>query len=180
VNQDGAHRAPGAEAPFTVRLPAEPVALPALRDALSAWLQRLQWPDEECVGIVHAANEACTNVVEHAYAFPGAGEVELSGRVHDAGLRRHVVITVEDQGEWRAPSAPGTDTWGLAMMRAFTHRVNVHARPRGTRVSMVSCAVPHAPGASRPGYGSTRRRPGPAPHRCRPDRSGPQPRRRTL
>ena len=143
---DVAHEAAGASRTarksqaLTLRVPAEPLMLRHLRASLRAWLRRLRWPQSESVAIIHAVDEACTNVIEHAYAFDGAGEIDVTGREHKDGLRRHVVIDVLDQGRWLDTS--DVDANGMTLMRGLVHRVNVHARPDGTRVSLISCAVP--------------------------------------
>jgi anti-sigma regulatory factor (Ser/Thr protein kinase) len=120
-----------------------------LRAALRAWLRRLRWPDDETTAILHAVDEACTNVIQHAYAFEDAGEIELTGREDKGGLRRHVVIDVLDRGRWRDTGTPHVGANGLAIMRGLMHRVNVRVRPEGTRVSLISCAVPQPTTSSR-------------------------------
>jgi len=112
-----------------------------------AWLRRLRWSDDESTAILHAVGEACTNVVEHAYAFDDAGEIELTAREDRQGLRRHVVIDVLDRG--RSQDIPDVGANGMAIMRGLMHRVNVQVRPDGTRVSLISCAVPQRPTSSR-------------------------------
>jgi anti-sigma regulatory factor (Ser/Thr protein kinase) len=120
-----------------------------LRAALRAWLRRLRWPDDESTAILHAVDEACTHVIEHAYAFDDAGEIELTGREDKSGLRRHVVIDVLDRGRWPDTGTPAAGANGMAIMRGLMHRVNVHVRPDGTRVSLISCAVPQPTTPSR-------------------------------
>jgi anti-sigma regulatory factor (Ser/Thr protein kinase) len=127
---------------LALRVPAGAAMLRQLRAALRAWLRRLRWPDDESTAILHAVDEACTNVVEHAYAFDDAGEIELTGREDKAGLRRHVVIDVRDRGRWPDTGTPDIAAKGMTIMRGLMHRVNVQVRPDGTCVSLVSCAVP--------------------------------------
>jgi anti-sigma regulatory factor (Ser/Thr protein kinase) len=129
---------------FTLRVAAEPAMLTVLRSRLGEWLQGLCWPDEERCALVHAVNEAGTNVIEHAGGSRRADEIELTARVHDDGLRRHVVLAVQDQGQWKASEPPSLRACGLVLMRALTHRVEVHPGRDGTRVTMVSCAVPQS------------------------------------
>ena len=84
---------------------------------------------------------------QHAYAFDDAGEIELTAREDKQGLRRHVVIDVLDRG--RSQDIPDVGANGMAIMRGLMHRVNVQVRPDGTRVSLISCAVPQRPTSSR-------------------------------
>jgi serine/threonine-protein kinase RsbW len=127
---------------FAVRAVADPAILILLRSSLEAWLRWLHWPADERCALVHAANEACTNVIEHAYGPAEAGEIELTAWVHGDGRQRQVVLAVQDQGRWQAPERSSSAVGGLALMRALTHRVDVQAGPYGTRVGIVSCAVP--------------------------------------
>src|SRR4051794_3629352 len=80
--------------------------LRVLGSGVGEWRRGLCWPDEEGCARVHAVNEAGTNVIEHAGGSRRADEIGLTARVHDDGLRRHVVLAVQDQGQWKASEPP--------------------------------------------------------------------------
>jgi serine/threonine-protein kinase RsbW len=46
-----------------------------------------------------AVDEACTNIIEHAYGIEGAGAIELTCRIQEDGLQ----VTITDQGRPFAP-----------------------------------------------------------------------------
>jgi hypothetical protein len=81
--------------------------------------------------------------------FDDAGEIEVTAREDEEGLRRHVVIDVLDQGRWRPTGTPNAGANGMAIMRGLMHLVNVLVGPDGTRVSLISCAVPQPTTSSR-------------------------------
>jgi sigma-B regulation protein RsbU (phosphoserine phosphatase) len=69
---------PEAERPLELRFPARPDELRGMRDALRAWL-RARRLDETCTGdVVMAVDEACQNVIRHAYAGDPSGVIELA------------------------------------------------------------------------------------------------------
>jgi anti-sigma regulatory factor (Ser/Thr protein kinase) len=91
-----------------------------------------------------AVDEATANVVDHAYPGQRAGPVQIVARLLAGGLRghRHVEITVRDWGRWRpVPADRGYRGRGLAMMKAFMHRVDLRCRDDGTEVVLRSPAL---------------------------------------
>lgn len=133
---------------------AEELAL-SRRD-LRRWLESRRWPVDEADDLVLAVNEAMSNVVEHAY--PPAGgtghpTVRLRGTVEvdrfgsaDDGTRR-VQVTIDDTGRWRADVHDRTDRGrprgrGFDLMENLMDEVHIVAGARGTRVELVSPAVP--------------------------------------
>jgi serine phosphatase RsbU (regulator of sigma subunit)/anti-sigma regulatory factor (Ser/Thr protein kinase)/putative methionine-R-sulfoxide reductase with GAF domain len=110
------------------RWPANPGALADVRNLLRRWLYTHGAADAEAYDIVVAAQEACANVIEHAYG-PGAASFELEAD-HDAG---RISIVVRDHGRWRAPRGENRGR-GLPMMRALMDEVDVRESERGTEV----------------------------------------------
>lgn len=76
--------------PFAVRLSPDPAGVPALLDALEAWLAGAGLPDEARLDIVLALDEAVANVIEHGYR--GApGEIEVDAALSQDGVELRVV-----------------------------------------------------------------------------------------
>ena len=83
--------------------------------------------------LVAAANEACSNSIEHAYRDSEPGRVELSA---ECGIET-VEIRVTDSGNWKPQSADrGYRGRGLDMMRALTEELDIDHSGPGTRVRM--------------------------------------------
>lgn len=74
---------------FAVRLPANSAAVPALLDALEAWLAGAGLPGEARMDIMLALDEAVANVIEHGYRGR-SGEVEVEAAVVDDGVELRV------------------------------------------------------------------------------------------
>jgi sigma-B regulation protein RsbU (phosphoserine phosphatase) len=69
---------PDASAPLELRFPARPDELRRMRDALRERLRAWQL-DEACASdVVMAVDEACQNVIRHAYAGDPGGMIELA------------------------------------------------------------------------------------------------------
>ena len=121
--------------PLRLDIPAEAGRLTGVRRALTAWLSAAAVGDELAADLVSAANEACTNSIEHAYSSEDAGRVVVTARCAHGSVR----IEVTDTGAWRPlPQDPGTRGRGLAMMRALTDEVDIDRTDAGTRVRLVS------------------------------------------
>ncbi|WP_280382281.1 SpoIIE family protein phosphatase [Nocardia wallacei] len=120
--------------PLHVDVPAEPGRLAAVRRELSAWLTAAAVPSEPAADLVAAANEACSNSIEHAYLDTPPGHMVLTA---DCSVDR-VTIEVADTGVWRPlPEDPGPRGRGLAMMRALTDELIIDHQGVGTRVRMI-------------------------------------------
>jgi len=116
-------------------VPAEADRLAGLRHELAAWLGAASVPFELATDLVAAANEACTNSIEHAYLDGTPGRVVLSA---DCALD-HVTIEVSDHGLWRPlPDDPGHRGRGIAMMHALTDELVIDHLGVGTHVQMVA------------------------------------------
>ena len=124
-------------------LPADARLLPSTRTAMLAHLQALGVDGECCEDVILALDEACANVVRHA--FPG-----LPGTYSVTAVLRpdEVVIVVEDHGQGMDPAAllraraqvdpEATSGRGLYLMRHLMSSVEVEGVEggRGTRVRM--------------------------------------------
>jgi PAS domain S-box-containing protein len=115
---------------FELDFPATPEALASMRAMLRRWLRHVGADEQEIAEIVTACGEAGTNAIEHAGTGGGAA-FKVSGRME----RRHVRLTVRDDGVWRAPRA-GDRGRGLSLMRALMDSVEVTPAPGGTTVRL--------------------------------------------
>ncbi|WP_460696851.1 SpoIIE family protein phosphatase [Nocardia thraciensis] len=120
--------------PLYMDVPAEPGRLAAVRRGLSAWLAAAAVPAELSADLVAAANEACSNSIEHAYLDTPPGHMVLTA---DCSVDQ-VTIEVADTGVWRPlPEDPGPRGRGIAMMRALTDELIIDHQGVGTRVRMI-------------------------------------------
>ncbi|HVT65565.1 MAG TPA: SpoIIE family protein phosphatase [Mycobacteriales bacterium] len=111
-------------------LPAEPGQVAAVRRALRSWVVHWGATAREADDLVHAASEAASNVVEHAYGAAG-GELTVHA-IHDAGF---VSVTVRDRGRWRPARDVGQGR-GLELIRSLVDDVDVVRAAEGTEVRM--------------------------------------------
>jgi PAS domain S-box-containing protein len=126
----------------------EPGALRSTRDTLRLWLSETDACEDDRDDITMATNEACENVVEHAYglsANPFQVVFERSGN--------EVCVTIRDRGSWQERADPqrGGRGRGLELMRRMMDDVDVQTGPNGTVVKLrkVLAGVPAhvAPGS---------------------------------
>jgi anti-sigma regulatory factor (Ser/Thr protein kinase) len=115
---------------FSLRLPAEPAAVPRARHTLRRWLAATDATDEETYDLLVACSDACANAVEHAYG-PQHGEFVLETSL----VQDEVVIAVRDEGSWRAPRGTHRGR-GLALIEALTDSLDIDRRTDGTSVVM--------------------------------------------
>jgi serine phosphatase RsbU (regulator of sigma subunit)/FixJ family two-component response regulator/anti-sigma regulatory factor (Ser/Thr protein kinase) len=114
---------------LSVRLPATPSSLLALRHTLRRWLRAARVTPDEEYEIVTACNEACANAIEHAYGLADAIFDFECLLTHDG-----VAVMVRDVGNWRPPR--GHQGLGLELMHALMDGVEVDSGPGGTTVQM--------------------------------------------
>jgi anti-sigma regulatory factor (Ser/Thr protein kinase) len=138
-------RSAGDDAPaLRIMLVADTAAPSRVRRRFRRWLDGLGWPRDQRDDILMAVDEATANVVDHAYPGRRAGPVHIVARLLAGGLRghRHVEIAVRDWGRWQpVPADRGYRGRGLAMMKAFMHRVDLRCRDDGTEVLLRSPAL---------------------------------------
>ncbi|MBQ1075473.1 SpoIIE family protein phosphatase [Micromonospora sp. C31] len=121
-------------APLHVTLPAETTALRPMRRHLDDWLTRIGASGSDASDLVHAAGEAVTNAIDHAYPGGPPGTFTLHGTLDDQGV---VHLTCADQGRWRPPVAdPGGRGRGLTMIRGLVDHAEVRHTRAGTTVSL--------------------------------------------
>jgi serine phosphatase RsbU (regulator of sigma subunit)/anti-sigma regulatory factor (Ser/Thr protein kinase) len=108
--------------------PANPEELGAARAVLREWLEAIGAAGSEVSEILLAANEACMNVIEHAYE-ENRGTFTLEGHL-DAHT---VVLIVRDAGRWSEVRSRGRGR-GLKLMEAMMDSVQLSFSSEGTIV----------------------------------------------
>lgn len=116
---------------FELRRPARAQELRTVRHALRGWLEGQGTPPDVAADVALAVHEAAANVVEHAYPG-GAGDVIVRARRDGEGL----LVVVEDEGHWRAPSRTDQRGRGLTVMRSLVDDLAIVPSPTGTRVML--------------------------------------------
>ncbi|WP_280249321.1 SpoIIE family protein phosphatase [Nocardia abscessus] len=120
-------------APLRLDVPARADELAVLRRTLKGWMAAAAVPHDLAADLVAAANEACSNSIEHAYRNHADGRVRLSATC-DIDT---VVIVVTDTGDWKPrASDPGYRGRGIDMMRALTEELDIDHSGPGTTVRM--------------------------------------------
>jgi len=71
---------PDGAAPLELRFPARPDELRGMRDALRQRLRAWRLDEESATDVVMAVDEACQNVIRHAYRGEPDGVIELEVR----------------------------------------------------------------------------------------------------
>ncbi|MGO4391371.1 ATP-binding protein [Variovorax sp. M-6] len=77
---------------------AELANLPALLALVAATCRREQIDDPTCDDLQLIVEEACVNVMHHAYPAGQGGPLTLEVRIVDHGGPRRIVLTLEDRG----------------------------------------------------------------------------------
>jgi anti-sigma regulatory factor (Ser/Thr protein kinase) len=96
---------------------------------LREWLEGIGASGTEVNETLLAANEACMNVLEHAYEHDGSGGFTLEGHLDD----QTVVLIVRDAGRWSEVRARGRGR-GLKLMEAVMDSVQLSFSSEGTIV----------------------------------------------
>ena len=124
---------PAAREPLHLVVPAEPTLLGSVRRDLARWLRAAGAADEDVEAVQIACHEACSNSIEHAYAF-GEGSFTIDGHFEDA----LAVLTVRDQGRWveRPDGSLPNRGHGLPLIEAMMESVEVTRDGGGTAVQM--------------------------------------------
>ena len=117
---------------FTLSLPARSEYLSTIRRAVSDFAVALGVDEETIADLRLAVNEACSNVVRHAYDRDD-GSMTVEARP----LGGYLVVVVEDEGRGlsRASSDPGAGL-GLRVASAVSNSFEVRQKPCGTAVRL--------------------------------------------
>jgi serine phosphatase RsbU (regulator of sigma subunit)/FixJ family two-component response regulator/anti-sigma regulatory factor (Ser/Thr protein kinase) len=112
-------------------LPAEPHSVPTARLRLRSWLSEGGASAEEILDITIAANEACTNAVEHAYGPARGATFRLLAKRSQEALE----LRVSDAGAWRQPRGTGRGR-GIGVIGELMDELEIDRTPTGTTVAM--------------------------------------------
>ena len=117
-------------------LPADPNVLSGTRRLLRRWLREHGAEEPVLSEVALAANEACANAIEHAYA-PGPASFQLRASIEgaDGSDPGTVVITVCDSGRWRSPRGENRGR-GLTIIESAMDDFEVNKSHAGTEVTM--------------------------------------------
>jgi PAS domain S-box-containing protein len=111
----------------------EPGALRSTRDTLRLWLSETDACQDDRDDITMATNEACENVIEHAYGLSANPFQVIFERAGN-----EVCISIRDRGTWQERRDPkrGGRGRGLELMRRMMDDVDVQTGPNGTTVKL--------------------------------------------
>ena len=130
-----------------LRVPGRFENLAQIADFVAAVVRDGGWDDDQVFHVQMAVDEACSNVIEHAYGADVAGDIELICCTEDNG---DLVVQIRDEGRPFDPSSvpeptigPDLDNLqagglGLYFMRKLMDQVTFHFdRKRGNVLTMV-------------------------------------------
>lgn len=123
-----------------IELPADDRLLSMTRRAVTGYLVDMGTAEEERADVVLALDEACVNVIRHAFPHRCGGRIRLTAETTDDGVR----VQVEDDGVGFDSSAPrrqpvpwDTSGRGLHLIRELMSSVELESpNGGGTRVVM--------------------------------------------
>jgi anti-sigma regulatory factor (Ser/Thr protein kinase) len=81
---------------FTMTIPADPAAIPALTDGVTHVLQEKHWSDQDVMAVELALQEAVANAIRHGCRGDATKQLQCSVACDESG---EIVITVRDPGE---------------------------------------------------------------------------------
>jgi anti-sigma regulatory factor (Ser/Thr protein kinase) len=87
---------------FTMTIPADPSAIPALTEGVTAVLTQKKWPEQQVVAIELALQEAVANAIRHGCGGDATKQLQCTVNVTADG---EVIITVRDPGQGFDPSS---------------------------------------------------------------------------
>jgi serine/threonine-protein kinase RsbW len=120
---------------YCLTVPGRFESLAQIAEFVSAVARDAGWDEDEAFHVQMAVDEACSNIIEHAYGPGSTGEVKLSCCIQDQG---DLVISIQDNGKPFDPlSVPepsiSTDLdslpeggLGLYLMRKLMDEVTFH------------------------------------------------------
>ena len=114
-----------------VSLPARSENLARVRHTVAAFAASVGADDDVIADLLLAVNEACTNVVRHAYESDGDMKVEA----RPVGEQLVVVVHDSGRGFTSASDDPGSGL-GLRVATALSDSIEVRGRGAGTEVRL--------------------------------------------
>lgn len=124
-----------ARAAWSVTLAAEASTLSTMRHDARAWLETIGVADGCVSDVLLVLNEACANVVDHAYVDEPAGTYTATMTVAATG---ELLVEVSDHGSWRSPGVHSAGRGrGTALIEAMTTSVRRRSDTSGTTFSLL-------------------------------------------
>lgn len=123
--------------------PARPEELRRLRASVGTWAEGRGVPAPTRRRLLLGTGEACANVVQHAYADPGEGHVEVEITDDGAGDLR---VLVRDRGRWRPASTTDAGGYGTGIIVALAEGFSREGGEKGTTVRFAVPRDPAEPG----------------------------------
>ncbi len=121
---------PDLEQPMTLRLPAHPAFIGALRRRLRERLLVMGMSKEDAFDVVLAVSEATANAMEHA-ADPTSPSISVTATPADG----RVVLSVKDYGRWKDAAPEHERGRGLGLIEALLEAPSIERSPEGTIVT---------------------------------------------
>jgi anti-sigma regulatory factor (Ser/Thr protein kinase) len=87
---------------FTMTIPADPAAIPAVTDGVTQVLQEKNWSEDDIMSVELALQEAVANAIRHGCAGDKTKQLQCSVTCDESG---EVMITVRDPGDGFDPAA---------------------------------------------------------------------------
>ena len=87
---------------FTMTIPADPAAIPAVIEGVNAMLTQKRWAEDQIMAIELALQEAIANGIRHGCGGDASKQVQCIVNITDGG---EVIITVRDPGKGFDPSS---------------------------------------------------------------------------
>ncbi len=125
-----------------LELPADARLLPRTRKAVSGYLEEVGAEPEATADVALAVDEACANVIRHAFPDGAPGTIRLQAEIGDDA----VTVQVEDDGVGfdpreataREPNLDDTSGRGLQIIRTLMTTVQLESPTEtgGTRLRM--------------------------------------------
>jgi anti-sigma regulatory factor (Ser/Thr protein kinase)/putative methionine-R-sulfoxide reductase with GAF domain len=119
-----------------LELPADPSILSGTRRLLRRWLRERGAQEPVMSELALAANEACANAIEHAYA-PGPASFQLHAWLEgqNGSGPPTIVVTVGDSGQWRETRGENRGR-GLTIIETAVDDYVINTSSAGTEVTM--------------------------------------------
>jgi serine/threonine-protein kinase RsbW len=85
---------------FTMTIPADPAAIPAITEGVNAMLTQKGWPEDQIMAVELALQEAVANGIRHGCRGDASKRVQCTVNIAADG---EIIITVRDPGEGFEP-----------------------------------------------------------------------------
>lgn len=114
---------------------AQPDQLVEIRRTVGAWMEESPAIDEMLTqDVLLGLDEAVSNAIEHAYFGEAPDPISVVIRLHESAER--LIVTVTDNGRWRAQSTGPDRGRGLGIMRRLFDDVAIRTNESGTEIRM--------------------------------------------